>query len=307
MIKDTIVAKQYQIKERIGKGAFGEIWKAINLVTKSNVAIKFEDITAKHQQLHTECKIYLWFQKSQLAKSQKIPKVFYYGIEQNKNMMVMDILGDSLEKKFKKSGKKMSLKTVLMLADQMISRLGFVHSRFIIHRDIKPDNFAMGSGENSKYVYIIDFGLAKKFMSCSKKEHIKFKENKLLTGTARYASVNTHRGYEQSRRDDLESLGYVFVYLLKGVLPWQNLKAKDLNEKYEKIKEKKMETGVEEVCEGCPAEFSQYLEYVKGLGFEDEPDYNYLRSLFKKLFDDLKYKFDFLYDWSSISGGGVHV
>lgn len=311
MIKDTIIAKQYQIKGKIGKGGFGNIWKAINLVTKTEVAIKSEDITEKYRQLHTECKIYLWLHKSPKVALQKIPKVYYYGIENDKNIMVMDMLGDSLLKKFKICGLKFSLKTVLMVADQMINRLSFVHSRFIIHRDIKPGNFTMGYGKNAKSVYIIDFGMAKKFMSCSTKEHIKFKVNKVFNGTEPYASCNAHLGYEQSRRDDLESLGYVFVYLLKGVLPWpisrpkKDMTPDEYREFRETIQKKKLETPVEEICEGCPDQFAEYLTYVKKLEFDDEPDYVHLRMLFRNLFEELKYVYDYKYDWCYRSGGDV--
>lgn len=131
----------------------------------------------------------------------------------------MDLLGKSLETLFEKCGKKFSVKTVCMLADQMIRRIQYIHDRRIIHRDIKPDNFAIGVGNHKHRIFILDFGLAKKFMS-SQGVHIKYRDNKGLTGTARYASINTHLGIEQSRRDDLESLGHVFLYFLRGSLPW---------------------------------------------------------------------------------------
>ena len=126
----------------------------------------------------------------------------------------------------------------------MIKRVEYIHSRRIIHRDIKPDNFTIGVDKNKHRIFIIDFGLAKKYMSSSG-THIRYREGKSLTGTARYASISTHLGIEQSRRDDIESVGYLLIYFLQGSLPWQNLKAKNVNEKYEKIKEKKIMTKVE--------------------------------------------------------------
>jgi serine/threonine protein kinase len=121
----------------------------------------------------------------------------------------------------------------------------FVHSRSFIHRDIKPDNFLMGLGKKANQVHIIDFGLAKKYRDPKTHIHIPYRENKNLTGTARYASINTHLGIEQSRRDDMESLGYVMMYFLRGSLPWQGLKATTKRQKYEKISEKKMSTPIE--------------------------------------------------------------
>ena len=183
-----------------------------------------------------------------------------------------------------------------MIADQMIKRVEYIHSRRIIHRDIKPDNFAIGRDKHSHRIFIIDFGLAKKYMSSSG-THIRYREGKSLTGTARYASISTHLGIEQSRRDDIESVGYLFMYFLRGSLPWQNLKAKNIKDKYAKIKEKKIMTKVEILCEGFPEEFAQYCSYCRTLRFEDKPDYSYLRSLFKNLFKSLEYQYDYKYDW----------
>lgn len=183
-----------------------------------------------------------------------------------------------------------------MSADQMIKRVEYIHSRRIINRDIKPDNFCVGINKNSHRIYIIDFGLAKKFMSSSG-EHIKYREGKSLTGTARYASVSTHLGIEQARRDDIESLGYLFLYFLRGSLPWQNLRARNIKEKYEKIKEKKIMTKIEELCKGFPEEFTQYCTYCRTLKFEDKPDYAYLRSLFKNLFKNMNFEYDYQFDW----------
>lgn len=155
----------------------------------------------------------------------------------------------------------------------------------------------MGLDQNGEMVYLIDFGLAKKYRSSKNLQHIQFKNNKKLTGTARYASINALRGVEQSRRDDLEAIGYVLMYFLRGSLPWQGLKVEKKDDRYKKIYEKKKSTSPEELCEHFPIEFSQYITYCRNLAFEQEPDYIYLRGLFKKVMDLYGYRMDFDYDW----------
>ena len=211
--------------------------------------------------------------------------------------MVMELLGKSLEDLFQMQKKKFSLKTVCMIASQVIDRLEFIHNKHIIHRDIKPDNFVIGQGSKNSNIYILDFGLAKKYRSSRTLQHIRFTINKKLTGTARYASINALKGCEQSRRDDLEAIGYVLLYFLRGSLPWQGLKVDRREDRYKKIYEKKKATTPEELCAGFPQELAEYVKYTRGLEFEQNPDYNYLRGLFKKIMEGKKYEYDLMFDW----------
>jgi len=230
-----------------------------------------------------------------------IPNVRWYGNEGDYNVMVLDLLGPSLEDLFNYCGRRFQLKTVLMLADQLLSRLEYVHSKSVIHRDVKPDNFLVGLGEQQSVIHIIDFGLAKKYDDPPSHQHIPYRENRHLTGTARYASINTHIGIEQSRRDDLESLGYVLMYFIRGSLPWQGLKANTKKQKYERIMDRKMSTSTEQLCKGYATEFRSYFEYCRSLRFEDRPDYAYLKRLFKELFYRKGFQYDNMFDWTVLN------
>jgi casein kinase 1 len=226
-----------------------------------------------------------------------IPYIFYHGTEADFNILVMDMLGPSLSDLYAFCGNRFSLKTTLMLADQMLARIDSVHKKNFIHRDMKPENFLMGLGRETHTVHLIDFGLSKKFKDAKTHQHIPYKENKNLTGTARYASVNAHLGIEQSRRDDLESIGYILVYFLNGGLPWQSLQANNRNERYNKICEMKLRIPVEQLCFGLPPEFSSYLNYCRSLRFEDRPDYSHLRKMFKELLVKEGHEYDYAFDW----------
>ena len=194
----------------------------------------------------------------------------------------MDLLGESLEKKLNKCNRKFSLLTVLMIGDQLVSRLEFIHSKNFLHRDIKPDNFLVGRGNKSGIIYAIDFGLAKKYKDPKTGLHIPYRDGKNLTGTARYASINTHLGMEQSRRDDIEALGYMLIYFLKGSLPWQGQVLNNPKRKYDRIKQLKYDIPLKDLCAGYPDELVKFIQYARDMKFEDKPDYNYLRNLLRK-------------------------
>jgi casein kinase 1 len=226
---------------------------------------------------------------------------YYFGQEGLHNILVIDLLGPSLEDMFDMCGRKFSVKTTCMLAKAMVHRVWTVHEKSLIYRDIKPDNFLMGrpNSKNGNVVHMVDFGMAKHYRDPKTKLHIPYRERKSLSGTARYMSINTHLGREQSRRDDLEALGHVFFYFLRGSLPWQGLKAQTNKQKYEKIGEKKQMTPVNELAERCPSEYAEYLTYVRKLGFEEEPDYKYLIGLFDKCLERHNLVDDNGFDWLS--------
>jgi len=293
------VGNKYRLGRKIGSGSFGDIYLGTNISTLEEVAIKLECVKTKHPQLHIESKFYRIMQGGV-----GIPTIKWCGSEGDFNVMVMELLGPSLEDLFNFCSRRFSLKTVLLLADQLISRIEFIHSKNFIHRDIKPDNFLMGLGKKGNLVYIIDFGLAKKYRDARTHQHIPYRENKNLTGTARYASINTHLGIEQSRRDDMESLGYILMYFVTGTLPWQGLRAATKQQKYERISEKKMATPIEVLCKGAPVEFATYLNYCRSLRFEEKPDYSYLRQLFRNLFHKQGFTYDYVFDWNMLKFGG---
>jgi serine/threonine protein kinase len=279
------------MRRKLGAGSFGEIYRGEDRETGELVAIKLESLKTKFPQLSYESKLYTFF-----ARGIGIPRLYWFGAEPGYNVMVISLLGKSLEDLASQYHHRFSLKTVLMLADQMLSCIEWIHSKNFIHRDIKPDNFVMGTGQSSNQVFLIDFGLAKKYQDS--KAHIAYVEGKDLTGTARYASVSALKGCEQSRRDDLEALGYVWVYLLKGTLPWMGLEAKNRKQKYERIYDVKLNTSFEALCSGLPDEFVQYFHSVRRLRFPEQPEYANYRKMFRKLFQSLGYLYDYAYDWS---------
>lgn len=290
---DLRINRNYRLLRKLGKGGFGAVYEAINLETQEHVAIKLESTRNDPSILDEEVRIY-----KLLAGGCGIPRVQWYGTECDFNAMVFDLLGPSLEDLFNFCRRKFSLKTVLMLADQLISRLHYIHSKGFIHRDIKPENFLMGVGNNGNKVYATDLGLSTEYRVATKDSDKAQQGNTSLVGTPRYASINGHLGAEQSRRDDMESLGYLLVYFLRGSLPWQGLKAPERKQKDKLILEKKRATSIEQLCDGLPKEFAEYFHHIRSLGFGDPPRYRHLRKIFHTLFLRESFEYDHVFDWT---------
>ena len=292
---DEILGKvffnKYHCIKKLGEGSFGQIYEATYKSEK--YALKFENRIKDYNLLQNEACLINYL------KGPNIPYVKSYGFTSNYNILVMQLLGKSLEQLLMER-KTFSLKTVCLLGYQMINILEFIHNKHILHRDIKPDNFVMGLNEVSNNVYLIDFGLAKKYRSMTTLiQYPMVKKNK-LTGTARYASINALKGYEHSRRDDLESVGYILIYFLRGKLPWQRINAKTKEEKYKKIMEKKIEINSYDLCRGFPKEFGDFLEICKKLEYEEQPDYEKLRNLLNNIMKRENYIYDYIYDWTTL-------
>ena len=288
----NLIFSKYKPVKKLGEGSFGKVYKAE--YNSQYYAIKFENREEGQDLLQNEATI-----MSYLKGNPHIPKVRSYGFKGNYNILVMQLLDKSLEDLFN-IRKKFSFKTGAMLAYQMICALQYIHEKHIIHRDIKPDNFVLGSGELNAYLYLVDFGLAKKYRSSKTLKQIPYIKKKKLTGTARYASIHAMEEMEQSRRDDLEAVGYVLMYFIRGNLPWQGLKLKSNEDRYKKILEKKKEISTEELCAECPKVFYEYVKYTKKLGYNEEPKYEEFKNKFVNYVVNIKKeKFDFIFDWNT--------
>lgn len=300
------VGGKYRLTHKLGCGSFSTIYLASDIMNEDKLACKMELINSSPQFLIQEAKML-----KSLSGLGRFPEFKWYGEEGDYNWLLMGLLGPSLDDLFYFCDKQFSLKTGLILFDQALQWLELLHENHIIHRDIKPENFWIGVEEksmknnpdqqtkqlmNSEILHILDLGLSKYYRDPITQNHIEFKEGKGLNGTPRYWSINAHKGYEQSRRDDLQALGYVIIYFLKGSLPWQGIKEKNKDKKSSLIwnsKEESIRSG--SLFENLPWQFKEYFDLVLALKFDETPNYSKLRRIMKELFYDKGYSYNF--DW----------
>jgi len=273
-MEEIIIGNKYKLIKEIGEGSFGKIFEAENTITNDKVAIKIEKKDVKSILKH-EANIYY---KCKNIKG--TPSIRMFGTENNYNYIVMDLLHLSIDNMRENNKGRISLNDTLSMAIQMITCLEKIHIIGLIHRDIKPENIMTSMRENT--FYLIDFGISRYYINQDRK-HIPITYDKKFIGNIRYASLNIHNGIEASRRDDLISLGYVFIACLKGELPWQNVSSNIKDEKYKIIKKIKETTSLVDLCSEIPYEFLSYINYCYSLEFDEEPNYNYIKYLFINL------------------------
>ncbi|OHT14353.1 CK1 family protein kinase [Tritrichomonas foetus] len=297
----TVANGKYTLKKKLGSGSFGDVYSAEDMKSHELIALKVEQITSDTPQLEYEATV-----SQELQDRINVPRFYSFESDKSHRFLSMELLGKSLDDLFYICNQKFSLKTVLMIIDQTLNAIEFIHRMNFIYRDIKPNNFLIGKNDFSNQIFLVDFGLVKKYRKIDG-EHIKFKTGQSIVGTTRFASVNALKGNRQSRKDDMIALGYLWIFFLKGTLPWAGIDRKDENHdcdckyegKYDKMISMKLYTSPDKLCQDLPKEFSQYLTAVSSLEFEEEPKYSDYRLMFRKLFIRCQFSYDYKYDWSN--------
>lgn len=282
--KNALVNGRFRKDRQISKGVFGDVFIGTDTITNKLVAIKVEKkLHRKRSTLKREFHIY-----KQLHARVGFPEIYWTGEDDNCNVMVMEILGPDLKTLVPKpqpGGEGLPAKMVAKVMIYCLQGLEYLHSQDYLHQDIKPNNMTLAHGENGGFkVYLVDLGIAKRYRERGTHNHIPYTEDHKLVGTVHYASINNHLGIELSRRDDLECLGYVALFFLRPGLPWASLQkgeGKTRRAKWQKTQDMKMQFTGEKLFENAPKEFATYISYVWGLGFDEKPNYEFCRELFR--------------------------
>ncbi|OHS93313.1 Casein kinase I isoform delta-like protein [Tritrichomonas foetus] len=288
-----IIVQRFKVLEKINSKT-NSVYFCEHLTNQSRYVVKFESTFFGGNSLQKENMIY-----ESMSGSPGVPKVLYHGNENNYNITIVEYVGESLSSLLKKQpNKKFSLKTVLMLADQMLNLIEYLHENHYIYHLINPSNYVIGKPSEPNQLFMMNFTEALQYRDASTQQHLLIHDAPEISRNPVFAPINGHMGLAQSRRDDLESIGYVLVYLLKGCLPWKGIKEPNLREKFTKITEIKLSYSYEALCSDIPEEFVQYFKNVRSLGFDEQPNYAELRSLFRNLFIKSGFVFDYVFDWT---------
>jgi serine/threonine protein kinase len=274
---------RFEIEQKLGAGCFGEVYRGRDTRHgRQPVAVKFEVAgtggrATRSQEKEVDTMLLLGARNRQ---AQGVAECFHWGMEGIYHCLVMELLGRNLEERLRGCGGQLEAPTVALIGEQVVNRLEYLHSKGIVHCDIKPENFMFGVGPRIHHLYLIDFGLSKRYYE---NHHVSMRIYSGLLGTTRYASIHAHEGREPSRRDDLEASGHMLMYLLRGSLPWSGMRAKSMEDQHFKVGQKKKAIPLEELCKGFPDAFRIFLQTARQLGFQERPDYERFRGLFQEV------------------------
>lgn len=292
----TFCHGRFNFAEPLGKGGFAFVFAGWDNLMNENVAIKVENKDRKNASRSIKKEYRLLVKLCNF--NCPVPKAIWCGRCEDRRVMVMSRQGESLSDFFKLCGKIFSLQTTLSITVELITILESLHEAGVLHRDIKLQNFLTGFKKSDEF-YVCDFGLSDFYVDPENNSHIPLTKGHSRYGTVRYASLNNHRGIEQSRRDDLESLGFVLIYAAKGSVPWQTIRNDDRRKKWSQVYEMKRRITLAELCEGLPDCFRIYMEYVRSLEFDGKPEYDYLRNLFQEEYVAQNFTRPTKYDWET--------
>lgn len=287
---DIFIGQHFKVLRKLSQTVFSSIYLAEDTRDSSKIVLKLESKRSKIKQLRDEYKFYKKF-KDYFG----FPRMVYYGRESDYQVLGIEKFDNNLEELLTRCHRRFSMKTVLLLADQMISRVEIMHKRGYVHKDLKPENFMI----RGQVLYLIDFGTVKRYRDASWR-HIPATRDAPFVGSTRFSSIRSLRNYESSRRDDMEAIGYILMYFLRGSLPWIGIVGRHFQDQADKIATMKEKVTPLTLCRGVPSEFMRYFEKVMRLNHEEEPDYAGYRKMFRELGLRENICYDFKYDWDNL-------